>query len=296
MAPRSRFDKDYYQVLGVSADAGDEEIRKAYRRLALQWHPDRNAGDARATERFKEISEAYGVLIDGQKRREYDAARRVGASAEFRHTREDVFRDLFANPQASAIFEELARELSRMGVRADSHYFRQTLFGGRTVITGGVFVITPLRVIPLVARLVRAALAVRGAAEGAPSRRIRDQGPSSAPPRPHSTPLAPAGGRVLQRVARVARAVLGLAASGSEGIASRGPLDVTLPLRLTPAEVERGGRRRVEVSGRDVVVTIPPGLRAGTKLRLRGRGRTEADGRHGDAFLVVEIADRSDGR
>jgi hypothetical protein len=151
-------------------------------------------------------------------------------------------------------------------------------------------------VIPLVARLVRAALAVRGAAGGEPSRRIRDRGAASAPPRPDPTPLAPAGGGVLGRMARAARALLGLASGESEAIASPGPLDVTLPLRLTPIEVERGGRRRVEVSGRDVVVTIPPGLRAGTKLRLRGRGRTEADGRHGDAFLVVEIADRSDGR
>src|SRR5262245_31570495 len=113
--PRPRFDKDYYAALGLSPDVAEEEIRRAYRRLALQWHPDRNAGDAQAAERFKEISEAYAVLIDAGKRRDYDRARRVGAPGSFQHKREDIFRDLFANPRASDVFEEIVREFDRMG-------------------------------------------------------------------------------------------------------------------------------------------------------------------------------------
>ncbi|RLC27349.1 MAG: molecular chaperone DnaJ, partial [Deltaproteobacteria bacterium] len=64
--------RDYYEILGVSRDAGAEEIKKAYRKLALRYHPDRNPGDKAAEENFKEAAEAYEVLRDEQKREIYD--------------------------------------------------------------------------------------------------------------------------------------------------------------------------------------------------------------------------------
>jgi curved DNA-binding protein CbpA len=67
-------EKDYYGILGVSRDATEEEIKRAYRRLALKYHPDRCSGDLESEERFKEINEAYAVLGDRDKRREYDQA------------------------------------------------------------------------------------------------------------------------------------------------------------------------------------------------------------------------------
>src|ERR1700744_4824196 len=63
---------DYYKVLGVGKNASDEEIKKAYRKLARQYHPDRNPGDKKAEERFKEISQAHDVLSDPDKRKAYD--------------------------------------------------------------------------------------------------------------------------------------------------------------------------------------------------------------------------------
>ena len=80
-AQREWFDKDYYQVLGVQADATAKEITKAYRKLARQHHPDQNPGDDAAEERFKEISAAYDVLGDEAKRKEYDEVRRLGPMA-----------------------------------------------------------------------------------------------------------------------------------------------------------------------------------------------------------------------
>ena len=75
--------KDYYAVLGVSASATQDEIKKQYRRLASKHHPDKNQNDAKAAERFKEISEAYQVLGDAEKRKQYDDMRRLGAFGGF---------------------------------------------------------------------------------------------------------------------------------------------------------------------------------------------------------------------
>jgi len=275
MAPRSRFDVDYYRALGVGLEAAEDEIRKAYRQLALRWHPDRNPGDPGAADRFKEISEAYAILIDPAKRREYDRARQLGAPGDFRPNRETVFRDLFADPRASAVFEELAREFERMGMRVDRHTFQQTLFGGRTVVTGGVIIISPLTPVLALFRVARAALR------------------ATTPPRaPEPVPIADG---FLGRLWRAGRRVLGLPASGTPGIRAASDGDITLPLRLTAAEARAGGSRRVTLAtgerGQDVLVRIPPGIQSGTRLRLRGKGRGAPGGPPGDAYLAVEIVE-----
>ena len=77
MASQDWFEKDFYKVLGVPQDADAEAIKKAYRKLARKYHPDKNPGDASAEQKFKEIGEANSVLADAEQRQEYDAVRQM---------------------------------------------------------------------------------------------------------------------------------------------------------------------------------------------------------------------------
>src|SRR5688572_23837629 len=81
---------DYYQILEIPRDASDDDVKKAYRKLAMRYHPDRNGGSKEAEERFKQITEAYDVLRDGNKRAVYDrygeaGLRGTGGAAGFHH-------------------------------------------------------------------------------------------------------------------------------------------------------------------------------------------------------------------
>ena len=81
MASQDWVDKDFYKILGVAKDASDADIKKAYRKLARQHHPDTNAGDTASEKKFKDISEAYSVLSDADERQQYDAIRAMGGGA-----------------------------------------------------------------------------------------------------------------------------------------------------------------------------------------------------------------------
>ncbi|MDU0345262.1 DnaJ C-terminal domain-containing protein [Microbacterium sp. KSW2-29] len=83
MASQDWFDKDFYKVLGVDKSVSAADLKKTYRKLARQYHPDSNPGDAKAEAKFKEISEAYSVLNDPEQREEYDQIRAMGSGARF---------------------------------------------------------------------------------------------------------------------------------------------------------------------------------------------------------------------
>lgn len=108
--------KDYYEILGVPRNASEGVIKKAYRKLAMQYHPDRNQGKEKwANEKFKEINQAYGVLGDPGKRKQYDQFGTVG----------DI-GDIFGSPFTKTTFQDMMRDFGGAGLRFD---FLDDIFG-----------------------------------------------------------------------------------------------------------------------------------------------------------------------
>lgn len=286
MARRRDNGKDYYSILGVSEAATDEELKRAYRRLALQYHPDKNPGDRKAEERFKEISEAYAVLIDQQKRGQYDHFRQTqsasaGAAGGFHYSREEIFRDLFANPDLSSIFQEMSREFARAGIRFDDAFVRQVFFGSRGFVFGGVFLGAPLGVL-----WRRASRMAVDPGSGRRHARRTEGDESLVEARPRG---------LLSAIAQGIKAAIdwGLRMlSGGLG-PSGGGLNLRYHLAITSQEAATGARKRVAFMRDDqleeLMVTIPPGIRSGTRLRLRGRGLKGDAGARGDLYLRVTI-------
>ena len=144
--------KDYYAVLGVAKNAEADAIKKAYRKLALKYHPDKNPGDKQAEEKFKEITEAYAVLSDADKRRQYDQFGEAGFHQRF--SQEDIYRDfdvgdvfrefgfgtddifsrLFGGGRGRTAFSGAGRQRAAKGQDYVMHLklpFRQAVLGGR---------------------------------------------------------------------------------------------------------------------------------------------------------------------
>jgi DnaJ-class molecular chaperone len=278
--------KDYYAILGVSEGATEEELKKAYRRLALQYHPDKNPGDRRSEERFKEISEAYAVLMDQQKRRQYDSFRQAQAApgpttGGFRYSQEEIFRDLFSNPDLSSIFREMNREFARAGIRFDDAFVRQVFFGGRGFLFGGIFIGAPIGVLwrrasrmavdPGSGRSAVEQVNTRGVGEGGQSRGL----------------LSSIGQGIMAGLNLVKRMLSGDTAHAPAG------LNLRFHLTITAQEAAAGVRKRVTFMRGDqleeLMVTIPPAIRSGTRLRLKGKGLKGGTGSRGDLYLRVTV-------
>ncbi len=283
--------KEYYAILGLKEAASPEEIRRAYRKLALHYHPDRNRGDAGAEERFKAISEAYGVLIDPEKRRMYDLSHGagVGAAAGDRSgpgpfsSQEDILRDLLHNREAATIFQELTREFQRMGFRFDDGFVRHVFFGGRGIIFGGIFFGGPFTWGRRVDREY----------PGRFGRRIEPWGPwlrhketAEGEPTGLFTRLGHALHGVISGLGRAACLALGV---GEPGV------DLRRELPVTREEARQGAKKRFRFARgaemEEIIVTVPPGVRHGTQLRLRGKGLVGKTGVPGDLYLRIQLTE-----
>ena len=253
--------KDYYRVLDVEKRASTPEIKEAYRRLAFRYHPDRNAGEAAAVEKMKEINEAYAVLSDPEKRARYDLMReQYGASARDRFRQSYSEQDIFRNSDIGQVFEEMARSFGFRGfeeVFRDIHgHYRTTEFRGPGIF-GKIIIFGP----------------GMGWGGRRPGREVRGQGETGYGLTEQPGILARAMG-ALGRFAL--KKMMGAAQGG----------DTHDRLTLDEREAERGGRVDYldQRRGRRIAITIPPGIKDGQSVRLRGMGNGG-----GDLYLRVEV-------
>ncbi|HZZ38237.1 MAG TPA: molecular chaperone DnaJ [Acidobacteriaceae bacterium] len=249
---------DYYEVLGVSRTATDQELKAAYRRLALQHHPDRNPGDVESEERFKTCSEAYQVLSDPQKRAAYDRYGHagVGAAGGFdgnpfgAQDIGDIFGDLFGEMfNMGGSSRRASRVQKGRDVRHDlTLEFEEAVFGKETKVT---------------IRRMEACKDCRG------SGTATGRGPSTCP---HCQGRGQV--RYQQGFFSIARTC---SACGGAGTIITDP--------CSSCRGEGRGERQHEIS-----VSIPAGVEDGTRIRYQGEGDTgRFGGPAGDLYIVLKV-------
>jgi curved DNA-binding protein len=275
--------KDYYAVLGVPKDAAAEAIKKAYRKLALKYHPDKNPGDKKAEEKFKEITEAYAVLSDPDKRKQYNQFGESGFHQRF--SREDIFRGF----DVGDIFREFG-----FGTEDIFSHLSGGGSGGRTPFHGGA---RP-RTIKGQDLVMRLSIPFRQAMLGG-ERRIDYRRDGKAE---HLQVRIPAGIETGQKLRVTGR--------GGASPAGGPPGDLFLEIQVEPDPLfTREGndllvKVKIPFSGaclgtsievptlEDVKrVKVPAGMAAGGKIRLKGFGVPHrGKGGKGDLYAVMEVA------
>jgi molecular chaperone DnaJ len=288
MANQDWFDKDFYQSLGVSPDATDTDIKKAYRKLAKNLHPDKNPGNANAEQRFKDISEAYAVLSDAEQRREYDAIRTMshggarftagggGPSGGFS---DDVFSGFFSR--------QSGRQPGGGNISMDDLLSGLFANGG----TGAAgFGQAPRKGTDVEAST---SLTFRQAVDGDTVTLRRGDGSTV-------TTRVPAGVKDGQKIRLRGKGNPGPSGNGDliltvsvepHKLFGRSGDDLTVTVPVTFAEAALGGQISVPTfDGSAVTVKLPPGTPSGRTLRVKGKGVKRKDGSSGDLLVNVSIA------
>lgn len=268
--------KDYYQILGVAESATADEIKKAYRRLAKQFHPDANPDDAQAAERFKEIGEAYAVLSDEAKRKQYDQMRKLGAFGGFG-------RGAGARPGAGAGPQDFEFSLDDLGDLGGGlgDLFSSIFDRGRKTRRGGRATGTQRGRDVEYSVEVSFLMAARGG-KITITVPVTDEcatcgGSGSAPgTKPQICPECGGSGNV---------------SFGQGGFAVSRPCPACYGRGQIPTEPCAVCHGRGQLTqNRQIAVTVPAGVDTGSRLRLAGQGeRGGAGGQPGDLILTFKV-------
>jgi molecular chaperone DnaJ len=260
--------KDFYQVLGVPDTASPEEIKKAYRRLAKQYHPDANPNNPQAAERFKEVSEAHAVLSDADKRKQYDQMRRLGAfDGGFRRG------GAGARPGGPTDFEA-GFDFSDIGSFGLGDIFSSIFGRGRREETAEAETVETVVEIPFRVAALGGKVPVR-----LPMNETCPQcSGSGAAPGARISTCPECNGR-------------GTVTFGQGGFAVSRPCPQCrgrgkIPSAPCPT-CAGAGEVRTE---HEVLITVPPGTETGTKVRLRGQGQARRPGEpKGDLIVTFQV-------
>jgi molecular chaperone DnaJ len=275
--------KDYYQVLGVPASASQDEIKKAYRKLAAKHHPDKNPGDKKADERFKEISEANNVLGDATKRKQYDEMRRLGAFGGFGGGPRTAGRPGASpfgagNPGAAGGFK--FEDLNDVGFGSFGDIFASMFNGGTTGRNARAK--GPERGADVEASLE---VPFRTAATGGKvpiELEVNEECATC-----HGSGAAP-GAKITMCPECQGRGTISF---GQGGFAVQRPCPMCMGKGTVPSErcPTCNGTGEVRVR-KKMMITVPAGVDTGTKIRLKGQGgRGAHNGPPGDLLISFQV-------
>jgi molecular chaperone DnaJ len=271
MAAKDLYEKDFYKILGVGKSASGDEIKKRYRSLARELHPDKTKGDAAMEEKFKAVSEAYDILSDGKKRAEYDQARDMFVRGGMRapqggqNFQGGDFSDIFGGGNPQDIFANLFGGGGRRGPRKGQDLQTEATITFKEAAFGTT-------------------LELRLSADGGPSQTISARVPSG-----------------VNDGAKIR--VKGKGSSGEAGpgdlfillhvkphaIFSRKGENIALTVPVTFTEATLGGDIKVPtLTGDEVTLRIAPGTSNGRVLRVKGRGITKG-ATVGDLLVTIEV-------
>jgi molecular chaperone DnaJ len=271
MAAKDLYEKDFYKILGVGKSASGDEIKKKYRSLARELHPDKTKGDAAMEEKFKAVSEAYDILSDGKKRAEYDQAREMFERGGFRapqggqNFQGGDFSDIFGGGNPQDIFANLFGGGGRRGPRKGQDLQTESTITFKEAAFGTT-------------------LELRLSTDGGPSQTISAR--------------VPAGVNDGAKIRVKGKGSKGEAGPGDlfillhvkpHAVFSRKGENIALTVPVTFAEATLGGDIKVPtLSGEEVTLRIAPGTSNGRVLRVKGRGITKGS-TVGDLLVTIEV-------
>jgi DnaJ-class molecular chaperone len=286
--------KDLYKTLGVPENADEATIKKAYRKLAKEYHPDVTGNDKKKTERFKEINEAYAVLGDKEKRAEYERLKHMPVRPD--GMPEGFDAEAFARAFGGGGRGGMRGGSVQFGGDVDLNDLFGSLFGGRggsPFAGGGGY--PSARGRPARGADVMAELPISFAEAALGTRRtVRTGGGStvevSVPPGVETGGRlrVPGHGAPAPRGGAAGDLYLEIAVGGDPHLRRDGS-DIELTVPVTFSEAALGAKAEVPTVEGPVTVTIPPGTSSGARLRLRGKGVKKPDGTRGDQLVRVEI-------
>ena len=254
---RDWLDTNFYATLGIPQDASISEIKKAYKKLARENHPDLNPGDLEAEKRFKEVSEAHSVLGDERKKQEYDQIRSMGASGFGGFTSQGFTVDDFGD-----IFENLG-DIFGFGGRRKGQTYQTNINISFTEAASGIEVVLPLENESIKVKVPA------GVDNGSVIRLRGRGGPGAAG--------APDGDLLVQ------------VSVEPHKFFKRNNMDLILEVPLLFTEAALGSSIRIPTLTKSVTLKIPSGTPSGKTFKIRGEGITPQGRRSGDLYVKVFI-------